>query len=77
VINYYYVFSDMVGPLSASQKFRFFRFQAFELLRITASAIRRRRFDDVRDVSGRLQAMASLMKPSWRDERTLAVNVKS
>ena len=29
VINYYYVFSDICGPLTKIQKFRFFRFQVF------------------------------------------------
>src|SRR5437773_7159853 len=43
VVNYYYVFQDIVRPLTWRHKMRFWRFQAFELLRVTASAIRRRR----------------------------------
>ena len=77
VINYYYVFSDLAGPLSAGQQFRFWRFQAFELLRITMSAVRRRRLDDVRDVTGRLRAIVGLLRRSRRDERVLVINAKS
>ena len=77
VINYYYVFSDLAGPLSAGQQFRFWRFQAFELLRITMSAVRRRRLDDVRDVTGRLRAIGGLIRRTRRNERTLVINAKS
>ncbi len=55
VTNYYYVFRDTQGPLSFGQRFRFWRFQCFELLRLMASSVRRRRLGDLKDVWGRLQ----------------------
>ena len=54
VVNYYYVFRDIAGPLSLGQRFRFWRYQAFELCRMFASGIRRFRFDDFRNLTGRL-----------------------
>ena len=35
VVNYYYVFRDIVRPLTLVHKFRFWRYQAFELFRIS------------------------------------------
>ncbi|HEX6127082.1 MAG TPA: glycosyltransferase family 2 protein [Pyrinomonadaceae bacterium] len=67
VINYYYVFNDVAGPLSFGQRFRFWRFQAFEFLRIVISAVRRRRLDDVRDLSGRVQAIVGLLSRRRRE----------
>jgi glycosyltransferase involved in cell wall biosynthesis len=61
VVNYYYVFRDIAGPLSTGHRFRFWRFQAFELFRILASAARRRRWDDVMDVFGRLEGIGSIV----------------
>ncbi|MCB1032811.1 MAG: glycosyltransferase family 2 protein [Acidobacteria bacterium] len=55
VVNYYYVFRDVAGPLSLGQRFRFWRFQAVELLRLAASALWRRRMGDLRDILGRLE----------------------
>jgi GT2 family glycosyltransferase len=40
VINYYYVFSDIVPQRSWKQKFRFWRLQLFEVLRFTLKALR-------------------------------------
>lgn len=57
VVNYYYVFRDVAGPLSREQQMRFWRFQAFELLRILASAVRRRRLGDLEELLGRLSGM--------------------
>lgn len=54
VVNYYYVFSKVAGPLTIAQKFRFWRFQAFELFRVAASGFRRRRGSDFAEVRGRL-----------------------
>jgi glycosyltransferase involved in cell wall biosynthesis len=57
VVNYYYVFSDIVGPLTWRHKIRFWRFQLFEMLRVGSSAIRRRRFSDVSELRGRLEGI--------------------
>ena len=62
VVNYYYVFNDIVGPLTWGQKIRFWRFQAFELARIGASAVRRRRWSDVSELRGRLEGMIALSR---------------
>lgn len=62
VVNYYFVFRDVAGPLSPGQKFRFWRYQAFEFLRISSSAIRRRRWDDVRDLRGRIDGLIAVLR---------------
>lgn len=40
VINYYYVFNSICGPLTTSQKVRFFNYQLFEMARAFADIIR-------------------------------------
>jgi len=55
VVNYYYVFRDIAGPLTWRQQMGFWRYQAFELLRIGASLFRRRRKDDILELLGRVQ----------------------
>lgn len=55
VVNYWFVFQDVVGPLTIKHKVRFWRYQLFELLRIAGSAVRRQRIDDAKEVLGRLQ----------------------
>ncbi len=62
VVNYYFVFQDLVRPLSPSQKYRFWRYQAFELLRIGASAVRRRRWNDVLEFYGRIEGFFAVMR---------------
>lgn len=62
VVNYYFVFRDTVGPLTVTQQFRFWRFQAFEGARIMASAVRHFRRSDLLDVLGRLQGVYSVVK---------------
>jgi glycosyltransferase involved in cell wall biosynthesis len=57
VTNYYYVFRDVAGPLNFRQKYRFWRFQAFELFRIGMSAIRRQQWGDVQELKGRLEGI--------------------
>lgn len=61
VVNYYFVFNDIVGPLSLAQKLRFWRFQIFELFRIGASAVRRRSREDVHDLLGRAQGIFTIL----------------
>ncbi|MGB7201864.1 MAG: glycosyltransferase [Pyrinomonadaceae bacterium] len=57
VVNYYFVFRDIAGPLSLARKFRFWRYQAFEFFRISVSAIRRRNWGDVLDLRGRIDGI--------------------
>lgn len=57
VVNYHYVFRDISGPLSRLQKYRFWRFQAFEAIRIASSAFRRFNAGDVADLRGRAQGV--------------------
>lgn len=60
VVNYYYVFQDIVRPLSWRHKIRFWRFQAFELFRVAASALRRRRMTDLMELRGRLEGIMAV-----------------
>jgi len=60
VVNYYFVFTDIVGPLSISHKWRFWRFQAFEFLRVGAWAIRRRDRHSLQDLIGRVQGVLTI-----------------
>jgi GT2 family glycosyltransferase len=62
VVNYYYVFKHIAGPLSWRQKYRFWRFQAFEFTRVAFSAIRRRRKSDWMELRGRLQGFAAVAR---------------
>lgn len=57
VANYYFVFRDIAGPLDARRSFRFWRYQAFEFFRIAMSAVRRRRWKDVRELRGRIEGI--------------------
>lgn len=61
VVNYYFVFQDIV-PLSWSHKYRFWRYQLFEIFRISASAIRRRSWSDVEDVRGRAEGILAVLR---------------
>jgi glycosyltransferase involved in cell wall biosynthesis len=62
VVNYYFVFSDVARPLTLKQKFRFWRYQAFEMARIAVSAIRRRRASDLLELLGRFQGVAAVLR---------------
>jgi glycosyltransferase involved in cell wall biosynthesis len=62
VVNYYYVFQEAVRPLTWRHKVRFWRHQAFELLRITASAVRRRRRADLTELWGRLEGFVAVAR---------------
>ncbi len=66
VVNYYYVFNDIAGPLTMVQKFRFWRYQLFELIRIFASAIRRRRIADLQELRGRLEGFVAVACSTWK-----------
>lgn len=62
VVNYYFVFQDLARPLSLSQKYRFWQYQAFEIFRIGTSVVRRRRWDDVLEVCGRFEGILAVMR---------------
>ena len=62
VVNYYYVFNQVARPLSLGQKMRFWRFQAFELFRVAASGVRRRRASDFRELRGRLDGILAIAR---------------
>ena len=64
VVNYYYVFQDIVGPLTWRHNVRFWRYQAFELFRIAASALRRRRRSDLSELQGRLRGILAVARGS-------------
>jgi GT2 family glycosyltransferase len=65
VVNYYYVFESIAGPLTPSQKARFWRFQAFELMRLAASSVRRRRMRDLEFLLGKLEGAALIARNRW------------
>lgn len=62
VTNYYYVFGDIVRPLTWRHKLRFWRFQLFELLRIAASVVRRRQSSDLMELVGRVEAFVAVAR---------------
>lgn len=60
VVNYYFVFQQIAGPLKLAQKYRFWRYQAFEGFRVGASALRRRNWADLSDLRGRLEGISRI-----------------
>ena len=62
VVYYYYVFQDIVRPLTWRHKMRFWRFQLFELLRVGASAVRRRRKTDLMELKGRVEGILAVRR---------------
>jgi GT2 family glycosyltransferase len=67
VVNYYYVFREIAGPLTLKQNFRFWRYQAFEFLRMLMFGLRRWRADDWAELLGRLRGLfAVLSGTAWR-----------
>lgn len=68
VVNYYYVFNDMVSPLTWGHKLRFWRFQAFEIFRVLSSAIRRRRMSDLDEVIGRIEGAFAIARGLFRQD---------
>ena len=68
VVNYYFVFQDIGQPLTWTQKFRFWRYQSFEFLRIAASAVRRRRTADFQELVGRMEGVFAVLGGAARSE---------
>lgn len=57
VVNYYYVFREIAGPLTWSHKLCFWRYQAFEVFRIGASGLRKLNRGDFEDLLGRMEGI--------------------
>ena len=68
VVNYYFVFKDIASPLSLSQKIRFWRFQMFEFFRIGSSAVRRKKWDNVDEIIGRVEGVFAVMRGAAKQE---------
>lgn len=68
VVNYYFVFQDIGQPLRLQQKFRFWRYQTFEFLRIAASAVRRRRAADFQEMAGRIEGVFAVWRGAARSK---------
>jgi GT2 family glycosyltransferase len=66
VVNYYYVFSSIAGPLRLAQRWRFWQFQVFELFRIFASGVVRLRLADFGEVIGRLNGFWAVAMGRWK-----------
>ena len=62
VVNYYYVFQDIVRPLTWKHKARFWRYQGLEIFRVGASAIRRRRISDAIELRGRIEGISAVLR---------------
>lgn len=66
VVNYWYVFQRAAGPLDAGQRFRFWRFQAFELVRVGAAAARRPTAGARAELLGRLDGWVGVARGAVR-----------
>lgn len=62
VVNYYFVFQDIVRPLSLRQKYRFWQYQVFEFFRIFTSLVRRRRWSDAQEIVGRIEGVFGVLR---------------
>jgi glycosyltransferase involved in cell wall biosynthesis len=60
VVNYYFVFSDIVKPLTWRHQFRFWRFQAFEMVRLFASLVRHQNQSSLLEMRGRFDGMRTI-----------------
>lgn len=69
VTNYYYVFGRLFGPLSISQRVRFWRFQAIEVIRIALHGLLRQDPQDFQDIRGRGEAIANILRSRSRAAR--------
>ncbi|MGH9901523.1 MAG: hypothetical protein ACRD68_06870, partial [Pyrinomonadaceae bacterium] len=65
-------FQDVVRPLTWRHKARFWKFQGFELLRVAASAVRRRRANDLLELRGRLEGVAVVARGALSPSRGAA-----
>jgi glycosyltransferase involved in cell wall biosynthesis len=69
VVNYYYVFRDVAGPLTFGKRVRFWRYQAFEWFRMLASALRRGKKSDFQELVGRLGGVVAILSGrAWKEK---------
>ncbi len=61
VVNYYYVFKSIAGPLSFLQKFRFLRYQLFELLRAFLDILRFKNYESIEYFQGKVKGMIKIV----------------
>lgn len=69
VVNYYFVFQDIARPLSAAQKFRFWRYQTFEFFRVGTSALRRKNWNNLQEVVGRAEGVFAVLRGMAKEEK--------
>ena len=62
VVNYWYTFTSVAGPLTPGQRFRFWRFQTFELLRVGAGLARHPSRATWENLRGRVDGMVSIAR---------------
>lgn len=61
MVNYYYVFNNLFGPLSAQQRYRFFKYQAFEISRGLGMGIIKRSPKHLQLVKGKLRGLGYIL----------------
>lgn len=61
VVNYYYVFKSVEKPLTLLQRVRFWRFQMFELVRVSAYWLRKRERSAAWNLLGRVQGILAVI----------------
>lgn len=62
-------YPDVAGSLTFAQQARFWRFQVFEFFRLSASAVRRSRREDLENVQGRLEGIRAEADGTYRAPR--------
>ena len=65
VVNYYYVFGDIVSPLQWRHQFRFWRFQFFELFRLLTAALGRPNGGHWLELQGRLEGILAVWRGTY------------
>ena len=61
VVNYYYVFKSIAGPLNFLQKFRFLRYQLFELLRAFLDIFRFKNYVSIEYFQGKVKGIIKIV----------------
>lgn len=67
VVNYWYVFQSVMGPLSITQCLRFWRFQLFELVRVAAYLVARPRRAVAGELVGRCRGIVAVARGVVKD----------
>jgi GT2 family glycosyltransferase len=66
VVNYYFVFHDIVKPLTWQHQARFWRYQAFELFRLAVASLSGRNPSAFTEIRGRLKGLRTVIRESIR-----------